>query len=211
MPLHIKGRCGGKAFVSLVTMRDAAFNIIQDCKFKHESFSFSGRASSRLASILESLVKAGTLTRAPVREEKLWIMHDVVGRMTTALLREALVHGTRSWEVTIQRCLALCLMAALCCRAGEVSRSNLYQGMETLCYEHITVHLEPAEPPRDPPPATVAVAEPASSLPPPRPRFVASFELRYRKGEKIQRLSKRFTSRNLTTQPTIQYAPSSCF
>jgi hypothetical protein len=71
-------------------------------------------------------------------------MHDVVGQMTTALLREALVEGTRSWEVTIQRCLALCLMASLCCRAGEVSWSNLYDGMETLCWEHVTIHSEPS-------------------------------------------------------------------
>jgi hypothetical protein len=48
MPLHIKGRCGGKSLFPLVTMRDASFNIIQDCKFKHEAFRFSGRASARL-------------------------------------------------------------------------------------------------------------------------------------------------------------------
>ncbi|KAK4242520.1 hypothetical protein C8A03DRAFT_29280 [Achaetomium macrosporum] len=52
-----------------------------------------------------------------------------LGRMTTALLREALIHGTRSWEVVVQRCLSLCLMAALACRAGEATKSSMYDNM----------------------------------------------------------------------------------
>jgi hypothetical protein len=111
-------------------------------------------------------------------------MHDVIGRMTTALLREALLEGTLSWELTLQRCLALCFMASLSCRAGEITRSDGYDQLETLQYKHITIHLEPVEPPRGPSPIAADIVPDPATLPQPSHRFVASFELHYCKGEK---------------------------
>lgn len=162
-----------------------------------------------IASHLESMYKSGTLTRESMRDEKLWLMHDVVGRMTTAILRDAVTQGTQSWEITIQRCLSLLLMAALCCRAGDFTRSNMYDGLEVLRWEHVTVHLEAAESPS---------------------RFMAMLELQYCKGEKwvlpphrnytsllantplgtTRRSPRSHISRSCRNPSTMYYAPSKC-
>lgn len=52
-------------------------------------------------------------------------------------------------EVTLQKCLALCFMASLSCRAEEITRADGYEKLETLQYRHVTVHMNPVEPPRD--------------------------------------------------------------
>lgn len=59
-----------------------------------------------------------------MHKETLWVTHDVVARMNIAILYAAATEGTRSWEVTIQQCLALLLMVGLCCRAGDITVAN---------------------------------------------------------------------------------------
>jgi hypothetical protein len=91
------------------------------------------------------LRKEGRVTAEPIRSETLWITSDVIRKITEALLKDALVHGTQSWDVSISKALVLCLQAALCCRIGDITRANYYTGMECLRYEHITIQLEEHE------------------------------------------------------------------
>jgi hypothetical protein len=113
-----------------------------------------------------------TITRSRGRKA-LWVTHDVITRINIATLYAATTAGTRSWEITIQRCLSLSLMVGLCCRAGEITVTDQYPKTYTLLFRHIKVFLEA------PPAPTADVPVMA-----PRARFMGSFKLHFCKGEK---------------------------
>lgn len=96
----------------------------------------------------------------------MWLTHDVVARMNAAVLRNSVVNGTWSWELTIEKCLALAPIVALCCRVGGVTRTPGYKNTETLLYKHIKVTLGP-----------VPEATPDCPGLVPRPRFAARVDL----------------------------------
>jgi hypothetical protein len=76
-----------------------------------------------LATAVDDMVYAGRVTRSHSQDTDVWLTYDVIARMNAAVLRTSVVDGTWSWELTIEKCLALSLMVALCCRAGEVTRT----------------------------------------------------------------------------------------
>jgi hypothetical protein len=125
------------------------------------------------------MVRDKTITRSPVREETLWVTHDVIACINIALLYDAMTKGTLCWEVTIQRCLALSLMVGLCCRAGEITVASEYPATNTLLFKHVKVFLE-----APPAPAAPTYDVPAA---PPRPRFMACFKLHFCKGHRYGR------------------------
>lgn len=61
--------------------------------------------------------------------------------MATTLLDHGLTQGTHSWDVLLSRTLGLVLQAALCARAGDILRSQDWEGMEFMRYEHVDIRL----------------------------------------------------------------------
>ena len=49
--------------------------------------------------------------------------------------------GTRSWDVTIHRCLGLVLQAATCSRSGDIRQTVNYKEPVHLRWEHITIKI----------------------------------------------------------------------
>ncbi|KAI8266830.1 hypothetical protein K4K58_009154 [Colletotrichum sp. SAR11_239] len=96
---------------------------------------------ARIDSTLLTLLQNGALTRERSRGDRLWITNDVVRRMIGAILSDAIVNGSYSWDATILRVLSILVPAALGARSGDVSRSHYYKGDEYTKWEDVYIRL----------------------------------------------------------------------
>ena len=89
--------------------------------FYHPEFSLSEHEDLRLGCTINTLWNDGRLT-TECRERE-WVGVALVQKMSIALLKNAIEHGTKSWDYTANDILMLVLTASLQCRAGDVLRS----------------------------------------------------------------------------------------
>jgi hypothetical protein len=89
-------------------------------------------------STITQLINDGLVTNAQIREP-LWITSDLILRMNTAIIKDAMEEGTMSWDYTIFSAMILSLQSALSARAGEIGRSPYYKGEEYLAYKDIDI------------------------------------------------------------------------
>lgn len=95
----------------------------------------------RLKTLLDDFVDAKQLIRGHYRP-KTWIGFTTVSRIVRAYLQRAIDFGTRSWDITIARCLSLVLVSSLAARAGDVAHSRDFTGDEYMKYRDIELYLE---------------------------------------------------------------------
>lgn len=53
--------------------------------------------------------------------------------MNNAMLQDAIANGTHSWDVLVQRLLAICLLSATGVRAGDVVLGTFYDDLDMGC------------------------------------------------------------------------------
>lgn len=56
----------------------------------------------------------------------------------------ALTNGTHSWDITLLKVTSVVLQSPLSSRSGDITRSQLYGGLESLCWKDITLRLDDA-------------------------------------------------------------------
>jgi hypothetical protein len=114
-------------------------HVVQSCVFEYPDFKLLATAKMRISALIATFEKEGKITRDPMREKQ-WIGSCIIQRAVTAFLRDALIYGTLSWDVTIARAASLVLVSALG-RSGDVARSSGYESLVCLCYKDVTVKL----------------------------------------------------------------------
>jgi len=88
----------------------------------------------------------GLLTNEPLREAS-WVGITLVKKIVTAILEDAVVNGTCSWDVTISKLLSIVLLGTMGARAGDIGLSIGYTGMQVLQWKHIELKLKQGTPP----------------------------------------------------------------
>jgi hypothetical protein len=97
--------------------------------------------TERISATVFGLLKEGKLTKEPSWERN-WVGAFMVRRLVTAVFRDALLHGTLSWDVTISKALIIVMAAALTARTGDLTTAPLdEQPVPFLCYKDITLKL----------------------------------------------------------------------
>lgn len=207
---NMSSSCRDKPSISLSTMRNAALLLFSALGFKY-NFKPTRQESSRIDTLLDTLVKEGKLTTG------LWRKCQHIGIALVRLMGQAwftscLTHGCRSWDVAISRFLAISLMACTAGRAGDIARSRLYTGSECLRWEHIELVL-PGDGRDDGRPPTIQDMTAKITLvyekgfkcvgpqllpPPPSPSLLLNMSRNVRKVDKVA-LSNHWTTTNTIT------------
>jgi hypothetical protein len=114
-------------------------HVVKSCVFEYPDFKLLASAKSRISALFATFLKEGRITKDLMRKKQ-WIGSFIIQRIVTTLLRDAIIHGTHSWDVTIARAASLVLVSALG-RSGDVVRSNAYDNLVCLCYKDVTIKL----------------------------------------------------------------------
>ncbi|EXJ57123.1 hypothetical protein A1O7_07467 [Cladophialophora yegresii CBS 114405] len=135
LPSHLESRHeDGK--IAWTVIKGARAHLERALFFKYEDFKLSKRDELRLDATIQQLLNDGEITKSPV-QAALWLSCQMVKRMVTAVFTDAMLNGTKSWDVTLAGCLGLVLQAALAARAGDFTRSSHYGGAEYLKWQDI--------------------------------------------------------------------------
>jgi hypothetical protein len=107
----------------------------------HEGFIISRSKSKRIDSLLNKLVKEKVLTAGK------WIPSNRIDFQTLLVLtdtwmKSGLTDGLTSWDTCISRQLGIVLMASLAARSGDVTRTQVYEGMECCLFRDLTLRFQ---------------------------------------------------------------------
>jgi hypothetical protein len=105
--------------------------------FHFKGFEVTKHLKLHVASTIEGMWQMGKLTRAPARARN-WVGVFWVRKLANALLVDALVDGTSSWDVTIHRILSIVLQAALPCRSGDIYPTH-HATSSFLCWNDVQI------------------------------------------------------------------------
>lgn len=139
LPELIDGR-QADGVMAFSTLKSAVSTLNHSFTFHFEGWTLSGHATKRIDAMLTGHLKAGRATVDPAREKQ-WISAMLIRQMVMALFNDAFTNGTRSWDVTILKCLSLVFQAATCARAGDINQSSGYEAAVHLRWEHVTVKI----------------------------------------------------------------------
>lgn len=70
-----------------------------------------------------------------------YITARILKRIIAALISNALTSGTTSWDKVMSKARSLVLQAALVARAGDMARTQAYEGQEYIRFEHVQIKL----------------------------------------------------------------------
>ncbi|KAK5017462.1 hypothetical protein LTR16_001321 [Cryomyces antarcticus] len=128
--------------VSFTYIRSGLIHLINTFTFEYKDYKLDSQGRQRISSLFNKLLADKKLTKDPVREKQ-WLGCGVVHRLSLALIRDSLTHGTRSWDTTLYKALSLVLMAALSARGGDIARIGDYHGKGSicLCWKHVCVKV----------------------------------------------------------------------
>jgi hypothetical protein len=76
--------------------------------------------------------------------KKQWVSFMILLEMAKRWFTYALTNGTHSWDITLLKVTSVVLQSALSSRSGDITRSQLYEGLECLCWKDITLRLDDA-------------------------------------------------------------------
>ena len=128
---------------------------------------------------VKRLVDKNELTRAAARLDKMWITSHIMQQIKGAMFSDAMVNGTPSWDMTLQDIFSIALQSALAARVRDIARFVHYVGDEYMKWEDVKVVIAGRGEGPGGGPGPGGLPEGFDT-----PRFVATFKLRYRKGEK---------------------------
>lgn len=98
-------------------------NLLYVLQFHWEDWTVEPYWKARFAELRSTLLGDGFVTNDPIREKQR-INSRVVFALNRATISDALVDGCRTWDGVVQGCLAIAFQAALCGRAGDITRST---------------------------------------------------------------------------------------
>jgi hypothetical protein len=104
----------------------------------HEGFTISTSKTQKIGSLLNKLVQDEVLTAGK------WTPSNRIGfatllALTDVWMNSGLSDGIASWDTYISRQLSIVLMASLAARSGDVTRTQVYEGMECCCFKDLTL------------------------------------------------------------------------
>ena len=119
--------------------------IVQLLRFRHEHILklYTPHHVTRIEIHLQQLVSQGKLVRG-TWYKKQWISFMTLFKIASSWLAHALMNGTYSWDITLTKLASVVTQSALSSRAGDITRSQLYEGLECLCWKDITLQLDSA-------------------------------------------------------------------
>ena len=96
------------------------------------------RAYMVSTSITDAL--AGTISKEPTRRKQ-WVSGAIILILVDGLLRNAIVHGTPSWDMTISRAMSLAVPSATGMRSGDLARSHGYSNQQVTLLGDLVVKV----------------------------------------------------------------------
>jgi hypothetical protein len=72
---------------------------------------------------------AGDVSKEPTRKQE-WISGSAILVLVDGLLRNAILHGTASWDLRIAEAMSLAVQSATGMRSGDLARSNGYSNQQ---------------------------------------------------------------------------------
>jgi hypothetical protein len=139
---NTKTKIAGKPTASLSVIRAIWARLIKLLKFRHEKLleAFTPSHVTRIEVNLDQLVNKGKLIRG-TWFKKQWVNFMVLLEMAKRWFTYALTNGAHSWDITLLKVTSVVLQSALSSRSGDITRSQLYEGLECLCWKDITLRL----------------------------------------------------------------------
>jgi hypothetical protein len=124
-----------------VWIQQGLSNLVKSIVFYHRDFTLSKHERLRIQTTIHKLFHEGKLTKDPAYERN-YIGVFLVRKLTTALFKDALTCGTRSWDVTLAKILSIVLTSALAARTGDLTVGDLdVHELPFLAYKDITLKL----------------------------------------------------------------------
>lgn len=140
LPSHLESRHqDGK--IAWTVIRDAEKQLNRSLAFHYPNYKLSRHETLRIGAVVQKLLDEGKITRDPVRERQ-WLTSEIMKKLVTAVIVNAVHNGTKSWDVTVSSCLSLVLQAAMASRSGDFRRSHHYDGEEFLKWRDIQLVVE---------------------------------------------------------------------
>jgi hypothetical protein len=127
------------------TMKNYLKLLLSKLIFQYPKFTLSSNERSRIASTFKGMLDRGLLTKKPVREAQ-WVGITLVKKMIIAVIEDAIIRGTRSWDVTISKIVTLVLLGTLGARGGDLAKSQGYEGFEYSQWSHMEIKVKGTEP-----------------------------------------------------------------
>ncbi|KAL9032599.1 MAG: hypothetical protein Q9180_006411 [Flavoplaca navasiana] len=123
--------------------KNAMVSLLETLSFRfgQDRFNLDKRARLQIENTFSTLRKKGALTKEPMREKK-WISDLATFRLVCALMSDALVNGTASWDKTIAQALSITIQTALITRGGDVMLTSGYT-VEYMKYQDVVLTLVP--------------------------------------------------------------------
>ncbi|KAK5171127.1 uncharacterized protein LTR77_004271 [Saxophila tyrrhenica] len=137
----------GKTAPSLSTIMGFWRRLIEVLTFRHRDLKqhYGAFEVTRIKTHLDNLVYRKLLVRGKWRKMQ-WVGFQVLLRIANSWIEHALNGGCHDWDVVLLKLLGLILMGACGARAGDVARSNHYNGVEYLCWADLEMKLKSTSP-----------------------------------------------------------------
>ncbi|KAF4632684.1 hypothetical protein G7Y89_g5445 [Cudoniella acicularis] len=142
-PRNTKSNIPGKYALSLNVIRGTWMALIKLLHFRHEEplKVYGPQIVTRINTHLNHLVEQKKLIRG-TWFKKNWLGFRIVLLIAEAWVKSTMEHGTSSWDITLSKLTSVVLQGALSSRSGDITRSQLYEGLECLCWGDITLELK---------------------------------------------------------------------
>jgi hypothetical protein len=135
LPSHLQSRhSDGK--IAWTMIKNARMQLDRALTFHYSDYKLSRHVALRIDATIQKLLDDGQITKDPVREKQ-WLTCQIVKKLATAVISDAVQQGTRSWDMTLAGTFSLVLQAAMASRSGDFTRSAHYTGDEYLKWQDI--------------------------------------------------------------------------
>ena len=115
-------------------------SIIKASAFHFADFKLTNYDSTRIASVFESMILQGMLTRQR-KFDRQWLGAFMVAKMVRALYEESL-EGVCNWDIALAKIQNMVLVSALGCRVGDITKGQRDRhNLPYLCYGDIQMKL----------------------------------------------------------------------
>lgn len=82
----------------------------------------------------------GSITKEPTRKKQ-WVSGATVLVLVDGLLRNAILHGTPSWDLTLAKAMSLAMQSATGMRSGDLARSRGYSNQQVTLLRDLVVKV----------------------------------------------------------------------
>ena len=66
----------------------------------------------------------------------------IMKEMTSTYITHHLDHGARNWDIILVRMMSVVFIAGMGCRAGDVTRVAMWDGIQFLQWQHVDLTFE---------------------------------------------------------------------